>query len=88
MDRILVVEDDVAVQKALLRTFESSGFEVTIVSDGATAMNTFAATDPLKNFVPRSYVQPFSTYPSPVIPRECETPVRRSCPAVLLSVSQ
>ncbi len=46
MDRILVVEDDVAVQKALLRTFESSGFEVTIVSDGATAMNTFAATSP------------------------------------------
>ena len=46
MDRILVVEDDVAVQKALLRTFESSGFEVTIVSDGATAMNTFTATFP------------------------------------------
>jgi DNA-binding response OmpR family regulator len=46
MDRILVVEDDVAVQKALLRTFESSGFEVTIVSDGATAMTTFAATSP------------------------------------------
>ena len=46
MDRILVVEDDVAVQKALLRTFESSGFEVTIVSDGATAMNTFTATSP------------------------------------------
>jgi DNA-binding response OmpR family regulator len=46
MDRILVVEDDVTVQKALLRTFESSGFEVTIASDGATAMQTFAATSP------------------------------------------
>ena len=35
-----------SVQKALLRTFESSGFEVTIASDGATAMQTFAATSP------------------------------------------
>jgi two-component system alkaline phosphatase synthesis response regulator PhoP len=46
MDRILVVEDDVTVQKALLRTFESSGFEVTIASDGATAMQAFEATSP------------------------------------------
>jgi DNA-binding response OmpR family regulator len=46
MDRILVVEDDVAVQKALRRTFESSGFDVTIASDGATAMETFATASP------------------------------------------
>jgi DNA-binding response OmpR family regulator len=46
MERILVVEDDVAVQKALRRTFESAGFDVTIASDGGTAMQTFAATSP------------------------------------------
>jgi DNA-binding response OmpR family regulator len=46
MERILVVEDDVAVQKALRRTFESSGFEVTVAADGTTAMQTFAATTP------------------------------------------
>jgi DNA-binding response OmpR family regulator len=42
----MVVEDDVSVQKALRRTFESAGFEVTVASDGATAMQTFAATSP------------------------------------------
>jgi DNA-binding response OmpR family regulator len=46
MERILVVEDDVAVQKALRRTFESAGFDVTVASDGGTAMQTFAATSP------------------------------------------
>ncbi len=46
MERILVIEDDVAVQKALRRTFESAGFEVTISSDGATAMQSFTATSP------------------------------------------
>jgi DNA-binding response OmpR family regulator len=46
MERILVVEDDVAVQKALRRTFESSGFEVAVAADGSTAMQTFAATMP------------------------------------------
>src|ERR1700760_1465950 len=46
MERILVVEDDVAVQKALRRTFESAGFDVTVAPDGGTAMQTFAATSP------------------------------------------
>ena len=46
MERILVVEDDVAVQKALRRTFESAGFDVTVATEGATAMQTYAAVQP------------------------------------------
>lgn len=46
MERILVVEDDVAVQKALRRTFESAGFEVTVATEGATAMQTYATVQP------------------------------------------
>ncbi len=46
MERILVIEDDLAVQRALRRAFESAGFEVSMVSDGAAAMETFRATLP------------------------------------------
>ena len=46
MDKILVIEDDLAVQRALRRTFESAGFEVSVASDGAMAMDTFRATLP------------------------------------------
>ncbi len=46
MDRILVIEDDATVQKALRRTFESAGFEVAVAPDGATAVQTFQATSP------------------------------------------
>ncbi|ABF43054.1 two component transcriptional regulator, winged helix family [Candidatus Koribacter versatilis Ellin345] len=46
MDRILVIEDDATVQKALRRTFESAGFEVVVAPDGATAVQTFQATSP------------------------------------------
>ncbi len=46
MNRILVIEDDVAVQKALQRTFESAGFEVIIEASGANAMPTFNAVSP------------------------------------------
>jgi DNA-binding response OmpR family regulator len=46
MDKILVIEDDLAVQRALRRTFESAGFEVSVASDGAVAMDTFRATMP------------------------------------------
>src|SRR5208337_4469830 len=46
MEKILVIEDDLAVQRALRRTFESSGFEVTIAPDGALAMDVFRATLP------------------------------------------
>ncbi len=46
MEKILVIEDDLAVQRALRRTFESAGFDVTIAADGAVAMETFRATAP------------------------------------------
>jgi two-component system, OmpR family, alkaline phosphatase synthesis response regulator PhoP len=46
MEKILVIEDDAAVQRALLRTFESAGFEVAIAADGTTAMETFRASMP------------------------------------------
>jgi DNA-binding response OmpR family regulator len=46
MEKILVIEDDLAVQRALRRTFESAGFDVTIAPDGTVAMETFRATLP------------------------------------------
>jgi DNA-binding response OmpR family regulator len=46
MDKILVIEDDLAVQRALRRTFESAGFDVSVAADGAAAMETFRATMP------------------------------------------
>lgn len=46
MDRILIIEDDAAVQRALRRTFESAGYEVVLVSDGAQAMEAFTAANP------------------------------------------
>lgn len=46
MERILVVEDDRAVQKALRRLFESEGFAVEIASDGKTAVDAFRTVAP------------------------------------------
>ena len=46
MEKILVIEDDLAVQRALRRTFESAGFDVSIAPDGAVAMDIFRATTP------------------------------------------
>ena len=46
MEKILVIEDDLAVQRALRRAFESAGFNVTISADGALAMEAFRATLP------------------------------------------
>jgi DNA-binding response OmpR family regulator len=46
MERILVVEDDRAVQKALRRLFESEGFAVEISSDGKSAVEAFRALAP------------------------------------------
>jgi DNA-binding response OmpR family regulator len=46
MERILVVEDDRAVQKALKRLFESEGFAVEIQADGRSALDAFRATAP------------------------------------------
>lgn len=46
MERILVVEDDRAVQKALKRLFESEGFAVQISADGKSALEAFRVTTP------------------------------------------
>jgi DNA-binding response OmpR family regulator len=46
MERILVVEDDRAVQKALKRLFEAEGFAVEISADGKSALEAFRVTTP------------------------------------------
>src|SRR3954470_24202758 len=46
MERILVVEDDRAVQKALKRLFEAEGFAVEISSDGKSALEAYRAATP------------------------------------------
>jgi DNA-binding response OmpR family regulator len=45
-DRILVVEDDRAVQKALKRLFESESFSVEISADGKAALEAFERSAP------------------------------------------
>jgi DNA-binding response OmpR family regulator len=44
--RILVVEDDPAVQKALKRLFETEGFAVEVRSDGQSALESFQSSAP------------------------------------------
>ncbi|HET9409527.1 MAG TPA: response regulator transcription factor [Candidatus Sulfotelmatobacter sp.] len=44
--RILVVEDDPVVQKALKRLFESEGFVVEVRGDGRAALESFQASPP------------------------------------------
>jgi len=46
MGRILVVEDDPAVQKALRRLFESEGYTVEVQADGKSALESFQAAPP------------------------------------------
>jgi DNA-binding response OmpR family regulator len=46
MERILVVEDDRAVQKALRRLFEAEGFEIEICSDGKAGLEAFHKAAP------------------------------------------
>jgi DNA-binding response OmpR family regulator len=46
MERILVVEDDHAVQKALKRLFETEGFEIEISADGKSALEAFRRAAP------------------------------------------
>lgn len=45
-DRILVVEDDAAVQKALKRLFEAEGYGVEVAPDGSVAVEMFRAVVP------------------------------------------
>ena len=44
--RILVVEDDPAVQKALKRLFESEGYSVEVQANGQAALESFQAMQP------------------------------------------
>jgi DNA-binding response OmpR family regulator len=44
--RILVIEDDPAVQKALRRLFETEGYTVETQSDGRAALDSFQASSP------------------------------------------
>src|SRR5271167_1632747 len=46
MGRILVVEDDPAVQKALRRLFESEGYSVEVQGNGKSALESFQAAPP------------------------------------------
>jgi len=46
MDKVLAIEDDPSVQRALRRTFETAGFDITIASDGTSAMDVFRSTMP------------------------------------------
>ena len=46
MEKILVVEDDRAVQKALKRLFEAEGFSVDVQADGKSALEAFRAAPP------------------------------------------
>ncbi len=46
MGRILVVEDDPAVQKALKRLFESEGYVVEVQGNGQSALESFHAAPP------------------------------------------
>jgi len=46
MEKILIIEDDQAVQRALRRTFESAGFDVTVAPDGSVAMDLFRSNMP------------------------------------------
>src|ERR1700684_4544068 len=46
MGRILVVEDDPAVQKALKRLFESEGYTVEVQGNGKAALESFQAAPP------------------------------------------
>jgi DNA-binding response OmpR family regulator len=44
MEKILVIEDDRPVQRALQRLFESEGYSVTCSSDGTTGLETFRSS--------------------------------------------
>jgi DNA-binding response OmpR family regulator len=46
MERVLVIEDDRAVQKALKRLFESEGYAVDVASDGSDGLQKFRASQP------------------------------------------
>ncbi|HYR44335.1 MAG TPA: response regulator [Terriglobia bacterium] len=46
MNKILVVEDDPAVQRVLRRLFEAEEFAITVTADGKSALDTFRSSPP------------------------------------------
>jgi DNA-binding response OmpR family regulator len=46
MEKILVVDDDPAIQRVLYRTFAASGFEVFLAGDAGSAMDVFRSARP------------------------------------------
>jgi DNA-binding response OmpR family regulator len=46
MEKILIVEDDLAVRKALRRLFESEDYAVELASDGKTGLEAFYSSPP------------------------------------------
>jgi DNA-binding response OmpR family regulator len=46
MEKILIVEDDHAIQKALKRLFESAGYTVEVRGDGRSALVAFRTATP------------------------------------------
>ena len=46
MEKILVIEDDRSVQKALKRLFESENYAVKIAADGNTGLESFRSVPP------------------------------------------
>ena len=47
MEKILIIEDDRAIQKALRRAFETEGFALDFASDGASGLEAFRAAPPV-----------------------------------------
>jgi two-component system, OmpR family, alkaline phosphatase synthesis response regulator PhoP len=46
VERILVIDDDVAVQRVLRRTLQNAGFQTAVAGDGTSAMQMFRTTVP------------------------------------------
>src|SRR6516164_7614430 len=46
MEKILIIEDDRSVRKALTQLFESEGYGVEDVADGAAGLSAFRAAPP------------------------------------------
>ena len=47
MNKILIVEDDPAVQSLLIRLFESEGYDVEVRADGNSALEAIHAITPM-----------------------------------------
>jgi DNA-binding response OmpR family regulator len=46
MNRILVIDDDIVIQRTVRRTLEPAGYDIVSATDGSIAMDIFRATVP------------------------------------------